>query len=101
MENQRRGVRIKTRFETLHDSGTAILMDISYTGAIFEDTTTVPAIGSEITLYVFLQPVSPVEVTGRVVRHFRDGFAIECKDLSPEVRRLVDDAAAVVGAPEP
>ena len=34
-----------------------------------------------------------------MVRTFENGFAIEYKDLDPEVRRLVDDAAAIVGAP--
>ncbi len=96
---RRRDARIRTQFETLCASGTAILMDISYSGALLGESSVVPDIGSVITLYVFLQPINPIELAGEVVRHTENGFAIEYKDVSPEVRRLVDDAAAIVRAP--
>ena len=50
---------------------------------------------------VFIQPVSPFEIAGRVVRHTEQGFAIAYKNLDADVERLVDDAAAIVSAPEP
>ena len=92
--------RVKTRFETLYASGVGVLADISYSGAHLEETTVRPDVGTEIRIYVFLQPVFPVEIAGQVVRHTENGFAIEYKDLDPRVRRLVDDAAAVVAHPK-
>ncbi len=96
---QRRDSRVRTQFETLSDSGTATLQNISYSGAQLGEASKLPEIGSDITLYVFLQPINPIELVGTVVRHTEDGFAIEYKDVNPEVRRLVDDAAAIVRAP--
>jgi hypothetical protein len=62
-----------------------------------------PKIGTRVALFVYLKPPSafgapsPFEVSGHVVRHSSDGFAIEYDDnLDPDVRRMVDDAAAVV-----
>jgi hypothetical protein len=55
---------------------------------------------------VYLKPASafeaatPFELTGHVVRHSSTGFAIEYEDIvDPDVRRMVDDAAAVVAGP--
>ncbi len=96
---QRRNSRVRTQFETLSSSGTGILQDISYSGAQIGEISKPPEIGSDITLYVFLQPINPIELVGTVVRHTENGFAIEYKDVNPEVRRLVDDAAAIVRAP--
>ncbi|MEE8508716.1 MAG: PilZ domain-containing protein [Myxococcota bacterium] len=96
---RRRDARIRTQFETLSASGTAVLTDISYSGALLGETSVQPDIGSVITLYVFLQPVNPIELAGEVVRHTENGFAIEYKDVSKAVRRLVDDAAAIVRTP--
>jgi hypothetical protein len=98
-QNKRRSARIKTRFETLHSSGVGILTDISYSGAMLEKSEVKPEIGSEVRLFVFLQPVDPLQLVGRVVRHTDEGFAIDFKDLDPDVRRFVDDAAAIVTAP--
>jgi hypothetical protein len=53
--------------------------------------------GSQVRLYVLLTEDSPFVVVGKVVRHVEGGFAIEYSDLSPELRRLVDDAAGMVG----
>jgi hypothetical protein len=39
----------------------------------------------------------PFEVAGKVVRHVEGGLAIEYADVSAELRRLIDDAAAIVG----
>ena len=96
---RRRDARIRTQFETLSASGTAVLTDISYSGALLGETSVLPDVGSEITIYVFLQPVDPIELTGTIVRHNENGFAIEYKDVSKAVRRLVDDAAAIVRTP--
>ncbi|MCZ6464312.1 MAG: PilZ domain-containing protein [Proteobacteria bacterium] len=101
--DNRRDMRIRTQFETLYSAGRSegagVLADISYSGARLEGVSSKPDIGTELRLYVFLQPVMPFELIGEVVRHSENGFAIEYKNLDPEVRRLVDDAAALVSAP--
>jgi uncharacterized protein (TIGR02266 family) len=83
-----------------------VLTNISYSGALIEDTSMQPEIGTPIALYVYLEPPSafeaatPFELTGHVVRHSSTGFAIEYEDnLDPDVRQMVDDAVAVVAGP--
>jgi hypothetical protein len=82
------------------------LANISYSGALIEGTTIRPEIGTFVVLHVNLNPPSafeattPFELAGNVVRHTTTGFAIEYKDnLDPDVRRMVDDAAALMTAP--
>jgi len=93
--------RFRARFDALcsagREEGAGVLADISYSGARLEDTTLRPKLGTEVRLYVFVQPVSPFELVGEVVRSDASGFAIAYKVESPEVQRLVDDVAAVVG----
>lgn len=101
--NRRREGRIPTRFEALYSTGrlegAGVLLDISYSGALFGETSLEAEIGKTIRAYVFVQPVNPIELAGEVVRVTEDGFAIRYELSDPEVRRLVDDAAAVVSAP--
>jgi hypothetical protein len=73
---------------------------------LIEDSRVRPKIGTFVVIHVHLYPPSafaaetPFEVVGHVVRHSPAGFAIEYKDnLDPDVRRMVDDAAAVAAAP--
>jgi len=89
------------RFEVV-----GVLTNISYSGALIEDTSMQPEIGTPIALYVYLEPpsafeaVTPFELTGHVVRHSPTGFAIEYDDnLDPDVRRMVDDAVTIVAGP--
>ena len=103
MENQRRDHRVRVAFDALYSDGRKEgadhLVDFSYSGALLEDASLLPDLGADVRVYVFVQPVAPFELIGEVVRHSGDqGFALEFKDLSPEVRALVDDAAAIVGA---
>ena len=102
--------RISIRLEAFYSFGrledNGMLADISYSGALIEGTTMQPEIGTRIVLYVHLNPPSafeatpPFELTGHVVRHHSTGFAIEYRDnLDPDVRKMVDDAAAIVAAP--
>jgi hypothetical protein len=92
--------RFQTRFDALCSSGSeegaGTLSDLSYQGARVEDASIRPAIGTKIRLYVFIQPVSPFELHGYVVRHTDEGFAIEFANIEPEIARLVDDVAAIV-----
>ena len=98
--NRRRDGRVRTRFESLYSAGesegTGVLVDISYSGAMIVGASRVPDIGKQLRIYVFVQPVSPFELIGTVVRHTDDGFAIEYEATSDEVRGFVDDAAALV-----
>jgi len=100
---KRRDLRFKTRFETLYSSdrqeGAGVLSDISYSGTLVTESSLRPCVGCLLRLYVFLQPVSPVELTGEVVRHTEDGFAVKFKSEDPEVRQLVDDIGALVAVP--
>ena len=101
--DKRRSGRVRARFDALYSSGqregAGVLIDISYRGARIEDSSIRPEIGTTVRIYVFVQPVSPFELVGSVVRHSDTGFAIEYKDLDPEVRRLVQEAAAIVSVP--
>jgi hypothetical protein len=83
--------------------GIASLSNISYTGALLENTAMRPEIGTRIQLYVYLKSpranitAKPSELTGVVARHSSDGFAVEFKNShDPDLRRMVDDAAAIV-----
>ena len=98
---RRRDHRIKARFELLYGAdrreGAGSLSDISYSGALVEATNFQPEIGTQVRLYVFVQPISPIELLGTVVRLTEDGgFAIEYEKPDDEICRLVDDAAAMV-----
>lgn len=99
--NRRRDGRVSTQFESLYSAGrsegTGTLADISYSGALIEGASLKPEIGKALRIYVFIQPVAPFELVGTVVRHTEQGFAIEYPTpTSDEVRRFVDDAAAIV-----
>ncbi len=108
--DRRRDGRFAIRLEAHYLFGrvveVGVLANISYSGALIEDTTMRPEIGTRVVLYVYLKPpnafeaVTPFKLVGHVTRHTSDGFAIEYKDnLDPDVRRMVDDAAALVAVP--
>jgi hypothetical protein len=110
MTRKRRNERISIRLEAYFSFGccevVGVLADISYSGALIEDTSIRPAIGTPIVLHVYLKPPSafeaeaPFELPGRIVRHSSTGFAIAHEDnLDSDVRRMVDDAAAIVAVP--
>ncbi len=87
--------------------GFGVLADVSYSGALIEDISTrPPEIGTSIVVCVYLisphdfEEVTPFELAGHVVRHSLVDFAIEYEDNhDPDVRRMVDDAAALIGIP--
>jgi hypothetical protein len=108
--SKRSGDRISIRLEAYGSFGrcevVGVLTNISYSGALIEGTKMQPEIGTAIVLNVYLKPpsafeaVTPFQLTGHVVRHSSTGFAIEYEDIvDPDVRRIVDDAAAVVAGP--
>ena len=99
---RRRGERAPTALNAHYSSGPedgiGVLANISYSGALIEDSSVQPAVGSRVRIYVFTEPIDPIapaspyELVGRVVRHSSSGFAIEYEDADPEVRQLVDKA---------
>ncbi len=102
--NERRHDRFTTalnaHYSSAPENGIGVLANISYSGALIEDSSVQPSVGSRVRVYVFVEPVDPIapaspyEFVGRVVRHSSSGFAIEYEDDDPEVRQLVDKAAA-------
>jgi len=98
--DQRRSPRFPTRFDALiaADSvhGAGELVEISYAGARLDEASARPPVGARVTLYVFVAPIAPFEVTGRVARHTETGFAVSYDLFDPDIRRLVDDVAALV-----
>ena len=102
--NRRRHVRFTTTLNAHCSSdpgeGIGVLANISYCGALVEDSSIKPSVGSKVRVYVFVEPVDPIapaspyELVGRVVRHSSSGFAIDYEDDDPEVHRLVDETAA-------
>ena len=107
--HERCGFRISIRLKVIGTSGRSevvgVLTNISYSGALIEETSMQPEILTSCVLHVHLKPrdafrvVSPFELAGRTVRHSSTGFAIEFTDRSdPDVHRMVDDAAAILTA---
>ncbi len=108
--NRRPDKRIPTDLQAFYYArrvdAMGVVANISYSGALIEDITVQPEIGTFVVLYVYLEPPSafeaatPFQLTGSVVRHSSAGFAIKYKDnLDSDVRRMVDDAAAIVAGP--
>jgi len=107
--DRRRGFRVSIRLEVYFSEDlyevVGTLTNISYSGALIEDTSMQPEIGTPCALYLYLTPpgdfnaVSPFKLTGHVVRHSSTGFAMEFDDtFDPDVRRMVDDADAIMAA---
>ena len=105
--SERREVRfpvpLRIHFSFERTEGTASLVNISYTGALLEDTEMRPPVGTSINLYVYLtlprafESAPPSELPGAVSRHSPDGFAVKFENShNPDLRRMVDDAAALV-----
>jgi len=95
---------LKVHYSFDRVEGTATLVNISYSGALLEDPAPPPKIGTPLTLFLFLQqprapkPERPSELPGVVIRYSSGGFAVKFEDnLDPDVREMVDYAAALVG----
>ncbi len=98
--NERFLTALNAHYSSGPEEGIGVLANISNSGALIEDSSVQPTVGSRVRIYVFTEPVdplapaSPYELLGRVVRHSSSGFAIEYEDSDPEVRQLVEKAAA-------
>jgi len=101
--NRRAHPRFKTRFDVLcsagESEGSGTLVNISRSGAGLDTSSIIPELGTNVRLYIFIQPVCPFELAGEVVRAEESTFAIRYSNLDSEVGRLVDDVAALVTGP--
>jgi hypothetical protein len=99
--DRRNHPRFRTKFDVLCSSGetegAGILVNISRSGARLETPNEIPELGTKVRLYIFIQPVCPFELSGEVARVEGNTFAIRYSNLDPEIGRLVDDVAALVG----
>jgi hypothetical protein len=98
---KRRGTRIKTRFKSLYSTddqeGSAVLAEISYSGARLESVEFQPSLGARMCVYVWLpRHAEPFELVGKVVRQMDDGFAIEYEKPGQDICHMVDAAALLV-----
>ena len=107
MTKRRRGYRVSIRLEAYCSEDLVevigVLSNISYSGALIEDTSMQPEIGTHIALYLFLKPpgafkaVSPFKLAGHVVRHSSTGFAVKYEDNhDSDVRQMLEIAASIV-----
>ncbi|MCR9095598.1 MAG: PilZ domain-containing protein [bacterium] len=99
--DRRNHPRFRAKFDVLcsagETEGAGTLVNISRSGARLDSASHVPEIGTKVRLYVFIQPVCPFELAGEVTRVDGTTFAIRYGNLDPEIGRLVDDVAALVG----
>ncbi|MEM9174546.1 MAG: PilZ domain-containing protein [Myxococcota bacterium] len=99
--DRRNHPRFRTKFDVLcsagETEGAGTLVNISRSGARLDSASHSPEIGTKVRLYIFIQPVCPFELAGEVIRVDGTTFAIRYSNLDPEVGRLVDDVAALVG----
>jgi len=99
--DRRNHPRFRTKFDVLcsagDTAGAGSLVNISRSGARLDTASRCPEIGTKVRLYIFIQPVCPFELSGEVTRIDGTTFAIRYSNLDPEVGRLVDDVAALVG----
>lgn len=102
--DKRGSPRFITRFDSLlsaeQEEGAGVLAEISYSGARLAETSMRPPIDTKVTLYIFVQPIAPFELTGTVVRHTDTGFVLTYDVVDNEIRRWVDDVTALVSMPE-
>ena len=109
--NRRRDNRVPISLKAYYSfgrvDGVGVLTNISYFGTLIEDISTrPPEIGTSIVLCVYLisprgsGEVTPFKLIDHVVRHSSTGFAVKYEDNhDPDVRRMLDDAAAIVAVP--
>ena len=102
-EHERGAERIRTRFETLYSGnrreGSGVLTNLSSLGAMVDEATLFPQVGEQVRLHLLRDDGGePVAVSGGVVRLTHAGFAVQFKEPSEAVRRLLEDLA---GAADP
>ncbi len=99
--DRRCGPRIKTGvtayFSSARGEGSAVVADISPVGARLKQAEPRPGVGARVGLSPFLPSSSKrLQVSGRVVRHTEDGFAIEYERPNSHICDLVAEDVAPV-----
>ncbi len=104
-EENRAPTPLKAYYSFDRVEGVGVLADISYSGAVIEGKSKRPEIGTPIVLCVYMvsprgfEKVSSFELSGHVVQHNATSFEVEYEDNhDPDVRQMLDDAAAIVAA---
>ncbi len=72
------------------DEGDGFLTDVSNSGALVEEVTSPPNIGSRVRLLVRLPDQDEFELVGQVVRHTEGGFGVEFEKHYPILPHLID-----------
>ena len=80
-DEQRKAVRHHIEFEVVYNAGReegiGVLADISTSGALLEDVSLQPKLGTEVRLHLILYgDDGPVRLVGTVSRHTVTGFAL-------------------------
>ncbi len=99
--DRRCGPRIKTGvtayFSSSREEGSAVVAEISPVGARLEKAWSRPGVSAQVGLSLFLPSSSKrLKISGRVVRHTKDGFAIEYERPNPHICDLVSEDVAPV-----
>ena len=92
---RRRGARMQpcsaVFFESADRRGTALLVEVSYSGARLELEGPCPGAGETVLLYVWPESqAEPFELAGRVVGSRPDGFAVEYEEVGQEICQWID-----------
>jgi hypothetical protein len=84
-------VRVPARLRTKDNLGTAIVFDISSSGARLEESSTPLIAGQRLTVsFSFFPDSTPVELSARVVRNNNEsGCCISFERLEPRVRQIL------------
>ncbi len=94
-QSPRANARFETRFCWERLEGSGVLCNFSSTGALVEEATVKPEIGSHVMLHAPLDNGRTFETSGSVVRHTETGFAIEYEKAPIDLQQLLEDAGAL------
>lgn len=102
---RRRGARVRVRhpafFEAEGCKGSAVLREISYSGARLEAEEPLPPLGAEVRLYVWpSRQAEPFELLGAVVGRRADGFAVEYEEAGQQTCQWIDLLQAEAAEPQ-
>lgn len=100
---RRRGARVRVRhpafFETPGYKGTAVVREISYSGARLEADEPLPALRATVQLYIWpAGQAEPFVLVGAVVGRREDGFAVEYEEVGQHTCQMIDLLHAAASA---
>ena len=87
--------RVQTALQAFYavgrEEGMGEMVDVSISGARFEEVTTLPRVGTTLLIKVLRSKGEPVELEGDVVRHTPTGFAIHFKQFTTALGDLMTE----------